>query len=155
MPRTSFLTSMPLLLILVALANGQDGPRDRRLEKPIDFNGYFPWTPPKTKGDWDRRKEVVREQILVSQGLWPMPPKTELNAKVSGPITRDGYSVEKVSFTSLPGHYVTGNLYRPTGKTGKLPAILSPHGHWPNGRFHEAGAKEVHFHDAHSSSVIA
>src|SRR5439155_11415225 len=34
-----------------------------------------------------------------------------------------------------PGYYVTGNLYRPKNRTGKLPAILSPYGHWPDGRF--------------------
>src|SRR5439155_8436864 len=50
----------------------------------------------------------------------------------------------KVFFASYPGHYVCGNLYRPTGKTGRLPAILSPHGHWGSmleGRFYDAGEK--------------
>ena len=50
-----------------------------------------------------------------------MPEKTPLNAVIHGKIERDGYTVEKVFFASHPGHYVTGNLYRPTGKTGKLP----------------------------------
>ena len=39
---------------------------------------------------------------------------------------------------------MTGNLYRPKGtQTGKLPAVLCPHGHWPDGRFYDAGAKEI------------
>jgi hypothetical protein len=35
----------------------------------------------------------------------------------------------------MPGHYVTGNLYRPKNRSGKLPVVLCPYGHWPNGRF--------------------
>ena len=43
------------------------------------------------------------------------------------------YTVSKVYFESLPGFFVTGNLYRPVGD-GPFPAILSPHGHWTYGR---------------------
>src|SRR5207248_982478 len=42
---------------------------------------------------------------------------------------------------SLPGQYGSGNLYRPKNKTGKLPGVLCPHGHWANGRFYDAGDK--------------
>ncbi len=63
-----------------------------------------------------------------------MPERTPLAPTVHGRIARDGYTIEKVYFASLPGHYVTGNLYRPTGPAAKRPAVLSPHGHWENGR---------------------
>jgi len=86
---------------------------------------------------WAQRAKELREQILVAEGLWPMPQKTPLNAVIHGKIERDGYTVEDVSFASMPGHYVTGNLYVPTGKTGPFPAVLCPHGHWPGGRFYE------------------
>jgi dienelactone hydrolase len=134
MPR---LHTLLVLLLATTFSTAQDGPKDRRLEKAKDYNGYFPWTPPTDLKAWNARKEVVRRQVLVSQGLWPMPTKTPLNAVVHGKIERDGYTIEKVYFASLPGHYVCGNLYRPTGKSGKLPAVLSPHGHWANGRFYE------------------
>ena len=39
-------------------------------------------------------------------------------------------------FESLPGHFVTGSLYRPTGPR-QAPGVLSPHGHWPDGRFQD------------------
>lgn len=132
-----------LALLLTSTTFAQDVPRDRRLEKPIDYNGTFPWTPPTDLKSWQQRRDIVREQILVSQGLWPMPPKTPLNPVIHGKIARDGYVIKNVSFASLPGHYVTGNLYIPTGKTGKLPAVLSPHGHWPNGRFLEVAPKAI------------
>ena len=117
---------------------------DSRFGKPKDLNGYFPFTPPTTKEGWNDRAQCVRERILVANGLWPLPEKTPLKPVIHGKIEREGYTVEKVYFASMPGHYVSGNLYRPTGKTdGKRPAILNPHGHWPNGRFMEAGANEV------------
>ncbi len=117
--------------------------KDRRLSPPVDYNGYFPWTPPASKAAWEARRKVVREQVLVATGLWPMPEKIPLEPTIHGKIARDGYTVEKVFFASLPGHYVTGNLYRPAGKAGKLPGVLCPHGHWPNGRFHAASDAEV------------
>src|SRR6185436_4355205 len=58
-----------------------------------------------------------------------------LDAVIHGKIDRDAYTIEKVYFASMPGHYVSGNLYRPKHRTGKLPAVLSPYGHWPDGRF--------------------
>jgi dienelactone hydrolase len=83
----------------------------------------------------------VREQVLVANGLWPMPEKTPLQAVIHGKIDRDEYTVEKVYVASYHGHYVCGNLYRPKGKTGERPAVLSPHGHWPKGRFTDEAAR--------------
>ena len=61
----------------------------------------------------------------MSNGLWPIPERTPLNPAVFGRIERDEYSVEKVYFESLPGFFVTGNLYRPLDQTGQLPGILN------------------------------
>src|SRR5206468_4262871 len=52
----------------------------------------------------------------------------------------------KVFFASLPGHYVSGSLYRPKAsrerkRPEKYPGVLCPHGHWANGRFFDAGEK--------------
>ncbi|OWK36365.1 acetylxylan esterase [Fimbriiglobus ruber] len=126
------------------LAAGQK-PTDARLGPPKTLNDYFPFPVPQTAAEWAARRQAVREQVLVATGLWPLPDKTPLNPVVHGAIERDGYTVEKVFFASMPGHYVCGNLYKPAGKpaTGKWPAILSPHGHWLNGRFYEAPDAEV------------
>jgi dienelactone hydrolase len=108
--------------------------------RTLEDKDFF-FKPPKTREEWEVRRKQVREQILVANGLWPLPEKTPLNPVIHGKFDRDGYTIEKVYFASYPGHYVCGNLYRPKGKTGKLPAILNPHGHWENGRFHDAGEK--------------
>ena len=59
-------------------------PEDARLAPPKDLNGYFPFAVPKSKSEWDKRAEYVRRQILVAEGLWPMPTKTPLNAVIHG-----------------------------------------------------------------------
>jgi dienelactone hydrolase len=112
-------------------------PNDIRLQPQKDLNGYFPFALSKTRAEWDARSEFVRHQILVSQGLWPMPTKTPLNAVIHGKIDRPDYSVEKVYFESTPGFFVTGNLYRPKNVTGKVPAVMFAHGHWTNARLSE------------------
>ncbi len=114
--------------------NSHDLPNDQRLQPPKDLNGYFPFKPPKTKQEWEARSEYVRRQMLVALGLWPMPTKTPLNAVIHGKIDLPEYSIEKVYFESVPGFYVTGNLYRPKNISGKVPGVLFAHGHWKDAR---------------------
>lgn len=66
--------------------------------------------------------------------MWPLPEKTPLNARIFGRVEHENYSVEKVYFESYPDFFVAGNLYRPRGKDGPFPGVLSPHGHWSRGR---------------------
>lgn len=132
-----------LLLALPAVLHAAP-PNDVRLQPLKDLNGYFPFTPPRSKAEWDQRAEYVRRQILVSQGLWPMPTKTPLNAVIHGRIERPDYTVEKVFFESAPGFFVTGNLYRPKEVKGKVPAVLFTHGHWQDARLSEETEANLH-----------
>jgi len=148
---------LPMLSTAVRAADEPDkpttvGPRviaagqksaDKRLQPLNNLNGYFPFTPPASKDEWDQRAAHVRRQILVSMGLWPMPAKTPDNAVVHGAVDRPEYTVERVYLESYPGHFITGSLYRPKGVTGRRPGILCPYGHWDNGRFHDDGRKNV------------
>ena len=128
------------LAALPARAGDETVPRvDRRAVEVRTLDTPYTFTPYADKDAWLARARFLREQVLVSAGLWPMPDKGPLNAQVFGRIERSDYSVEKVYFESHPGFYVTGNLYRPLGKTGPFPGVLSPHGHWAYGRL-ENGA---------------
>ena len=121
---------------LRALAGGAL-PNDVRLAAPKDLNGYFPFSPPASLDEWESRASFVRRQILVSQGLWPMPTKGPLNAVIHGAIDCGEYTVEKVYFESAPGFFVTGSLYRPKNAKGKVPGVLFAHGHWQDARLSE------------------
>jgi hypothetical protein len=95
-------------------------------------------------GEWRERAREIRQQILVSCGLWPMLEKTPLNARIFGKVEHDGYSVEKVFIQTWKGFYLAGNLYRPLGKgTGPFPAMLAPHGHWGRGRLTDTNVANI------------
>ena len=116
---------------------------DHRLGPLRSLGSYFPLPVPATREAWEERAALVRRQLQVALGLWPWPERTPLNAVVHGRIEQPGYTVEKVYFESMPGFFVTGNLYRPANAHGKVPGVLCPHGHWSNGRFLDAGVDAV------------
>lgn len=102
------------------------------------------YTPPHftSTEDWNRRAAHLKELILASAGLMPMPERSPLNAQVFGDVKHPDYIVSKVYFESLPGFFVAGNLYRPVG-AGPFPAVLSPHGHWAYGRLENSATASV------------
>ena len=63
---------------------------DRRSDTPKSLRDDFPFAPPATPEAWAARARVVRRQIQVALGLWPMPEATPLNAVVHGRVARDG-----------------------------------------------------------------
>jgi len=109
-----------------------------------DLDGHFPFKLPADLGQWEKRAEAVRQQLRVALGIWPMPKLAPIQAVRHSKHVMDGYTVENVFFESLPGFYVTGNLYLPqnveAGK--KIPGVLCPHGHWSEARFYDLGDAE-------------
>ncbi len=80
-----------------------------------------------TKKDWVNRKNEIRGKLLKIVG--PFPPKTPLNAKITGTVKADGFRVEKLVYESMPGFYVTAALFLPDGLQEKAPAVLYCSGH--------------------------
>src|SRR5438034_8422273 len=80
-------------------SDAQDTPAaDPRLAKPKDLNTSRAFPMITSRDQWEQRAREIRDQILVSCGLWPMPEKTPLNAEIFGSIERDGYTVVTVFF---------------------------------------------------------
>lgn len=107
---------------------------DARNTNIITTNTHLPLPSFTSLEAWEARKIFLRNQILVSAGLSPMPEKTPLHPQVFDKIKGNGYSIEKVLIETLPGFYLGGNLYRPLDGRPKHPGILNPHGHWQYGR---------------------
>lgn len=107
---------------------------DARNTTIITTDTHFKMPEYRTLADWEARKAILRRQILYAAGLLPGPAKTPLHPQIFGRLARKDYSIEKVLLETLPGYYLGGNLYRPLGKSGKFPAVATPHGHWTYGR---------------------
>jgi len=109
----------------------------------IDSETHF--SPPvfKMRAEWEVRAAHLRKQIQFAAGLLPMPEKKPLGVQVFGRVERKGYSVEKVLLETMPGFYLGGNLYRPLGRSGPFPGIVSPHGHWAYGRLENTDIASV------------
>ena len=117
-----------LLLALTLLFSQAQSPGTYRT-----LDDRFPPPSASSRTEWEGRAAYLREHVLASAGLLPSPERTPLRPVIFDELTQADYRVSKVYFESLPGFFVTGNLYRPPGD-GPFPAILSPHGHWAYGR---------------------
>jgi hypothetical protein len=130
---------LPILVTLTGIATAQTPTANKAPTSEIkDTNTPRTFPEVRSKTQWQERAKRIRKHILISCGLWPLPQKTRLPARVFGKLERDGYTVEKVYFQTYPGFYLAGNLYRPLGKScGPFPGVVNPHGHWNEGRLSE------------------
>lgn len=110
----------PLLTWLDRIAQRQLDERDRAIAAI------------RTPADADRRKAMVRAKLTELIGGLPTY-QGPLNPRITGRLQSDTHTIEKLIFESLPGFYVTANLYRPN-KPGRYPAVLVPSGHTQEGK---------------------
>ena len=89
--------------------------------------------------DWENVRPRLRQEFLYTMGLDPLPERTPLNVEITGTLTRRRYRIEKIVFQSMPGLYVTGNLYVPHERADeqkspsqRFPTILYVCGHSPH-----------------------
>ena len=63
------------------------------------------YAPPQfaSRAGWNIRAAHLRELVLASAGLVPMPDRTPLNAQAFGQVTRPDYSVSKVTSKAFRG----------------------------------------------------
>ncbi len=82
-----------------------------------------------TKAKLDAERDQLLREFRFMIGLEPLPPRTALDVKHVRTIEQEEYTIEVLSFQSLPHFYVTANLYKP--KVGKppFPAVIWGPGH--------------------------
>jgi cephalosporin-C deacetylase-like acetyl esterase len=87
----------------------------------------------RTPEEADRRKAMIREKLLGLIGGLP-ERHGPVAVKTFGTTPADGFRIEKIAYESLPGFWVTANLYVPNGGAGRLPAVILAPGHGPAGK---------------------
>ncbi len=78
---------------------------------------------------WESERARLRRELFEMLSLSPLPERTDLRGEVTGKVEEEQFTVENLQFQSLPGLYVTGNLYLPKGRQGPAPGILYVCGH--------------------------
>ena len=86
-----------------------------------------------TRADAERRRAMVHQKILDLIGGLP-ESRGPVVVKPFGTIAGEGFRVEKLAFESLPGFWVTANVYVPSAGAGPFPAIVLTPGHEANGK---------------------
>ena len=59
-----------------------------------------------------------------------MPARGAVNAVITGETVQDDLVIKNIRIETLPGFFLAANLYLPRRISGKIPAVLNPHGHW-------------------------
>jgi cephalosporin-C deacetylase-like acetyl esterase len=86
-----------------------------------------------TREEAEQRKKETRGKILQLIGGLP-EHSGAVSVKDFGSIDGDGFRVEKIAYESLPGFWVTADLYRPAAGEGPFPAIVLAPGHGAGGK---------------------
>ena len=79
--------------------------------------------PAQTLEELESRRLPLTLKLRHSLGLDPWPERTPLNARLTGRMPRQGYTIEKWIYEAWAGLPVTAHLYIPEGLKGPVPAI--------------------------------
>lgn len=86
-------------------------------------------------GEWEARKKEIKACMITSFGLDKAPPMPKSKPILTPKRIYKDYSIENIGLEILPGVYVTGSIYRPYPFNKKAPVILTPDGHFGDGRY--------------------
>ncbi len=89
----------------------------------------------KDSAEWAIRRPALKKEYRERLQIDPVLQQRVATKPIFGKIRKfDGYTVQNMAIETLPGLYVCGSVYSPTGK-GKHALILCPNGHWADGRY--------------------
>jgi len=84
-----------------------------------------------TEADWGARRTYVRRTLRELVGAFPS--RAPLNARVTGTLHGEGFTVEKLLYESVPGYVVTAAVFVPEGNGEPRPAVVYASGHAADG----------------------
>lgn len=81
------------------------------------------------------RKAQLRQCMFEALQLSPLPNSPGTAPIITNKRKMKGYTIENIAIEILPGLYVCGSLYQPAKIKGKIPVVLTPNGHFGDGRY--------------------
>lgn len=108
----------------------------RSVEEAKEFMDYLA-SLYRNKEEWEARKESMIPCLRKAIRLDSIPPKPDSKVILENDRKHNGYRVVNFAIEVLPGVYTMGSIYRPAKIRGKIPVILSPIGHFWNGRYNK------------------
>jgi len=87
------------------------------------------------QNSWEKRKDSLRSCMYEALRLSQLPSKPNSKPIITNKREKEGYTIENIALETLPGLYVCGSIYKPAKIIGKIPVILSPNGHFAEGRY--------------------
>jgi dienelactone hydrolase len=85
--------------------------------------------------DWEARKKELKACISSSFGLDKAPAMPKSKPILTYKRIYKNYSVENIGLEILPGVYATGSIYKPYPINKKAAIIITPNGHFGDGRY--------------------
>ncbi|MFM8474878.1 MAG: alpha/beta hydrolase family protein, partial [Planctomycetaceae bacterium] len=121
-----------LLVCCTLPAIAQDTPRDRFLKwihaEAARLQSEPATSLPQTLEAWPAHRTLLREQLAAAWGGFPKD-HAPLEPRILDVLDRPAYRIEKLTFQTFPGVWMTANAWVPK-RSGRLPAVLCVHGHW-------------------------
>lgn len=87
------------------------------------------WQRINTREKLESARDSIHREFLFMIGLDPLPPRTPLEMTHVRTVEREEYTIDVLHYQSLPGFYVTANLYKPKQGDGPFPAVVWGPGH--------------------------
>ncbi len=97
--------------------------------------------------EWEARAQELRKAVREASGVDAMLRSCVDAKPILGKVRKyDGYTVQNLALELVPGYYVCGSIYVPNNKKarkqvanaqGQYPVIISPNGHWADGRYNK------------------
>jgi len=118
----------------------EDLPAERLLMLTAEARRAHPL--PQNLEEWNTYRTDLRQRIL-TESRAHIQHDLPLELWETKKQQLQGYTVRNIRFQTQKGLYATASLYVPDG-TGKFPAVITTHGHWPDGRRNEIFQSVAH-----------
>jgi hypothetical protein len=97
--------------------------------------------------EWESRARALRKAVREASGVDALLEScVDLHPILGKTRKYNGYTVQNIALELVPGYYVCGSIYSPNNKAarkqvangkGQYPVIISPNGHWADGRYNK------------------